>query len=380
MKPGVMIEVPAAALLAYRLLEHVEFLSIGTNDLSQYTMAADRLSGELAGLTDSWQPAVLHLIAITAAAGKEVGKPVGVCGEAAADPLLACVLFGVGITSLSMATSAIGQVGASLGGGNGAGLPRRGRGGAGVHRNPVEARAAAAEVLRPLSRLVGREDRRLLLGAGAGRGRVSLTRSSPTTGRGRAGAGLARALGGSGLHSVRRSSRSATSTASTSVTGTCSSGPASWRTQARRPDGRRRHLRPAPDGGAAARARARRPRPRSTSGVELLRAAGADAVLVLPFTPALAAAAAGELRHRHPARLPARQRHRRRRELPLRPPRPGRRHAADAGCARPARAAVVALPLDGVGRPHLVVDLRARPRSPTVTSRPPRRRSAGRTP
>ncbi|HSS67814.1 MAG TPA: putative PEP-binding protein [Nocardioidaceae bacterium] len=112
--PGVMIEVPAAALLAERLLEHVEFLSIGTNDLSQYTMAADRLSGELAGLTDSWQPAVLQLIAMTAAAGKAAGKPVGVCGEAAADPLLACVLFGLGITSLSMATSAIGQVGASI--------------------------------------------------------------------------------------------------------------------------------------------------------------------------------------------------------------------------------------------------------------------------
>jgi phosphotransferase system enzyme I (PtsI) len=112
--PGVMIEVPSAALLADRLLEHVDFLSIGTNDLSQYTMAADRLSGDLAGLTDSWQPAVLHLIAITAAAGKQAGKPVGVCGEAAADPLLACVLAGVDVTSLSMAASAIGAVGASL--------------------------------------------------------------------------------------------------------------------------------------------------------------------------------------------------------------------------------------------------------------------------
>jgi phosphotransferase system enzyme I (PtsI) len=112
--PGVMVEVPAAALLADRILEHVEFLSIGTNDLSQYTMAADRLSGELAGLTDAWQPAVLHLIAVTAAAGRDAGKPVGVCGEAAADPLLACVLYGLGITSLSMATSALGQVGASL--------------------------------------------------------------------------------------------------------------------------------------------------------------------------------------------------------------------------------------------------------------------------
>jgi len=112
--PGVMVEVPAAALLADRLLEHVEFLSIGTNDLSQYTMAVDRLSSDLAHLTDPWQPAVLALIARTAAAGREAGKPVGVCGEAAADPLLACVLVGLGITSLSMAASAISQVGASL--------------------------------------------------------------------------------------------------------------------------------------------------------------------------------------------------------------------------------------------------------------------------
>jgi phosphotransferase system enzyme I (PtsI) len=112
--PGVMVEVPAAALLAHRLLEHVDFLSIGTNDLSQYTMAADRLSAELASLTDAWQPAVLHLIAITAAAGQEAGKPVGVCGEAAADPLLACVLVGLGVTSLSMAVSAIRPVGAAV--------------------------------------------------------------------------------------------------------------------------------------------------------------------------------------------------------------------------------------------------------------------------
>jgi phosphotransferase system enzyme I (PtsI) len=144
--PGVMVEVPAAALLAYRLLDHVEFLSIGTNDLSQYTMAADRLSGELAGLTDSWQPAVLHLIAITAAAGKQVGKPVGVCGEAAADPLLACVLFGVGITSLSMATSAVGQVGASLSMAT-AEECRDAAEAALSAQSPADARAAAAEVL-----------------------------------------------------------------------------------------------------------------------------------------------------------------------------------------------------------------------------------------
>jgi phosphoenolpyruvate-protein phosphotransferase (PTS system enzyme I) len=111
---GVMIEVPAAALLAAQILEHVDFLSIGTNDLAQYTMAADRLAGELASLTDYWQPAVIYLMSITAAAGTDVGKPVGVCGEAAADPLMACVLTGLGMSSLSMAASAVGAVGAKL--------------------------------------------------------------------------------------------------------------------------------------------------------------------------------------------------------------------------------------------------------------------------
>jgi phosphotransferase system enzyme I (PtsI) len=114
LKPGVMVEVPSAALLSHRLLEVVDFLSIGTNDLTQYTMAADRMATDLAHLTDSWQPAVLQLIAITAEAGKRAGKPVGVCGEAAADPLLACVLVGMGITSLSMASAAVRAVGAQL--------------------------------------------------------------------------------------------------------------------------------------------------------------------------------------------------------------------------------------------------------------------------
>jgi phosphoenolpyruvate-protein phosphotransferase (PTS system enzyme I) len=112
--PGVMIEVPAAALLADKILEHVEFLSIGTNDLAQYTMAADRMSADLAKLTDPWQPAVLALVARTAQAGARAGKPVGVCGEAAADPLLACVLVGFGITSLSAAATAVAGVGAKL--------------------------------------------------------------------------------------------------------------------------------------------------------------------------------------------------------------------------------------------------------------------------
>ena len=77
-------------------------------------MAADRMATDLAHLTDPWQPAVLQLIAITAEAGRRAGKPVGVCGEAAADPLLACVLVGMGITSLSMAAAAVRPVGARL--------------------------------------------------------------------------------------------------------------------------------------------------------------------------------------------------------------------------------------------------------------------------
>jgi len=114
LKAGVMVEVPSAALLADRMLEVVDFLSIGTNDLTQYTMAADRLASDLAHLTDPWQPAVLQLIATTAAAGQRAGKSVGVCGEAAADPLLAVALIGMGITSLSMAAAAVRPVGAQL--------------------------------------------------------------------------------------------------------------------------------------------------------------------------------------------------------------------------------------------------------------------------
>jgi phosphotransferase system enzyme I (PtsI) len=72
------------------------------------------MASDLAHLTDPWQPAVLHLIAITAEAGKQAGKSVGVCGEAAADPLLACALVGMGVTSLSMASASVKGVGARL--------------------------------------------------------------------------------------------------------------------------------------------------------------------------------------------------------------------------------------------------------------------------
>ncbi|AJK69069.1 Phosphoenolpyruvate-protein phosphotransferase [Corynebacterium marinum DSM 44953] len=111
---GAMIEVPAAALMSDRLMPHLDFVSIGTNDLTQYTMAADRLSPQLAYLTDPWQPAVLRLVKETCRVGELTATPVGVCGEAAADPLLACVLTGLGVTSLSAASTAVAGVGAQL--------------------------------------------------------------------------------------------------------------------------------------------------------------------------------------------------------------------------------------------------------------------------
>ena len=111
---GVMIEVPSAALKAQQILEDVDFASIGTNDLAQYTFAADRLAGELAELLDPWQPALLQLIAQSAAAGAQGNRPVGVCGEAASDPMLALVLVGLGITSLSMAPACLADVRTAL--------------------------------------------------------------------------------------------------------------------------------------------------------------------------------------------------------------------------------------------------------------------------
>ncbi len=111
---GVMVEVPSAALLADRILPHAAFASIGTNDLTQYTLAADRQLGSVAAFQSPWHPAVLRLIQEVARAGESTGKPVGVCGEAAADPLLAIVLAGLGVTSLSMSPAALADVRASL--------------------------------------------------------------------------------------------------------------------------------------------------------------------------------------------------------------------------------------------------------------------------
>ena len=104
---GVMIEVPGAAILSRHVLAEVDFGSLGTNDLAQYTMAADRMEGQLSDLLDPWQPAVLQVIGHACDGAKLAGKPMGVCGEAGGDPLLALVLTGLGVASLSMAPSKV---------------------------------------------------------------------------------------------------------------------------------------------------------------------------------------------------------------------------------------------------------------------------------
>ncbi|WP_100298114.1 phosphoenolpyruvate--protein phosphotransferase [Streptomyces aculeolatus] len=113
-KAGAMVEIPAAALRARAILQEVEFLSLGTNDLAQYAFAADREVGAVSRLQDPWQPALLDLVSFAAEGAKAEGKSCGVCGEAASDPLLACVLTGLGVTSLSMGAAAIPYVRATL--------------------------------------------------------------------------------------------------------------------------------------------------------------------------------------------------------------------------------------------------------------------------
>ena len=117
---GVMVETPAAAVNAEAILGEVDFVSIGTNDLTQYTMAADRLLGDLAHLNNPWQPAVLKMIKLTVKGAKRASmnagkkKYVSVCGEAASDPALAVVLIGLGVDTLSMNAAAIPAVAAVL--------------------------------------------------------------------------------------------------------------------------------------------------------------------------------------------------------------------------------------------------------------------------
>jgi len=107
---GVMIEVPAAALQAEQLAEHADFLSIGTNDLSQYTLAMDRDHAGLAARVDALHPALLRLIAMTCEGAAVHKRWVGVCGALASDPLATPVLIGLGVSELSVSPVQIGEI------------------------------------------------------------------------------------------------------------------------------------------------------------------------------------------------------------------------------------------------------------------------------
>lgn len=104
---GIMIEIPAAAVMSDRLAHEVDFFSIGTNDLTQYTLAVDRTNNNLADLANAFDPAVLRLIARVAESAHEHGKTVGVCGELGGDPVAIPILTGLGLDELSMNAPAI---------------------------------------------------------------------------------------------------------------------------------------------------------------------------------------------------------------------------------------------------------------------------------
>jgi phosphoenolpyruvate-protein kinase (PTS system EI component) len=115
-KVGVMIETPASALLAESLAEAADFLSIGTNDLTQYTLAMDRGHPQLAARLDALHPAVLRLIARTAAAARARGRDCAVCGGLASEPLAAPLLVGLGVNELSAVPAVIPRLKARIGG------------------------------------------------------------------------------------------------------------------------------------------------------------------------------------------------------------------------------------------------------------------------
>ncbi|MEO6601482.1 MAG: putative PEP-binding protein, partial [Polyangiaceae bacterium] len=112
---GMMVEVPSAAVMADEFAIETEFMSIGTNDLVQYTLAVDRSSPELAYLASFFDPAILRLVRMVIQAGKHRGRPVLVCGAMASDPLAAILLVGMGLRELSMEAAAIPEIREAIG-------------------------------------------------------------------------------------------------------------------------------------------------------------------------------------------------------------------------------------------------------------------------
>ena len=111
---GIMVEVPSTVLMAAEFAKEVDFFSIGTNDLTQYTLAMDRMHAALAKNVDGLHPAILRMIDMTVRAAKGAGKWVGVCGGVAGDPIGAAILTGLGVAELSMSLPSIAAVKASL--------------------------------------------------------------------------------------------------------------------------------------------------------------------------------------------------------------------------------------------------------------------------
>jgi phosphotransferase system enzyme I (PtsI) len=105
-----MIEIPSAAIMAEELAKEVDFFSLGTNDLTQYTLAVDRGNAKVSRWYDHLHPAVLRLVAMTSQATKKQGIELGICGEMASDPLALPFLLGLGLDELSMSPSAIPKI------------------------------------------------------------------------------------------------------------------------------------------------------------------------------------------------------------------------------------------------------------------------------
>ncbi|HKP59040.1 MAG TPA: putative PEP-binding protein, partial [Polyangiales bacterium] len=111
---GIMVEVPAAAVMAAQFAREADFFSVGTNDLTQYTLAMDRGHPKLAPHVDGLNPAVLRLIAHTVKGAEPLGRPVGVCGGIASDPAAVPILIGIGVSELSVSLPAIPAVKAQI--------------------------------------------------------------------------------------------------------------------------------------------------------------------------------------------------------------------------------------------------------------------------